>query len=221
MIIVLLGPPGAGKGTQAKTLAVKLGLPHISTGDILRQNVSLNTALGMEAKNFMHQGALVPDQLVTRMLIDRIVQPDTGIGFILDGYPRTIKQAEDLDGILKRRNTAINFAVYLDTSDGVIIRRLAGRRICSKCGAIFHIKNMPPKIEAVCDHCGGSLYQRSDDKEETIVRRIEVYKQESAPLIGYYDSRKNLRRLNADGDAEGVLNKIIAMAKDYHDSPKV
>lgn len=221
MRIILLGPPGAGKGTQAKVLAKRLTLPHISTGDILRQNVSGNTTLGIKAKDFMNKGALVPDELVTQMLIERIDQPDTEKGFILDGYPRTLKQAEDLDNILKGRNAAIDFAVYLDTSGPVIIQRLSGRRVCSKCGLNFHIKNMPPKVDMLCDNCGGPLYQRGDDKEETIKKRVAVYKQESASLIEHYRDKQKLKCLNADGDAEGVLNKIILMAKEIDGSLKV
>jgi len=221
MRIILLGPPGAGKGTQAKVLAQNLGLPHISTGDILRQNVAKNTRLGMKAKDFMQRGALVPDELVTQMFIERINQPDTKKGFILDGYPRTIRQAEDLDAILKERNEQIDFAVYLETSEPVIIQRLSGRRVCSKCGANFHIKNMPPKIDMICDNCGASLYQRSDDKEETIKKRLVVYQQESSPLIDYYQDSGKLRRLNADGEAEGVLHKIVVMAQGEDGSLKV
>jgi adenylate kinase len=213
MIIVLLGPPGAGKGTHAKALGIRLGLAHISTGDILRQNVAGNTPLGQQARDYMSRGALVPDELVTRMLIERFAEPDIKKGFILDGYPRTIKQAEDLDGILKTKNTAINFALYLDTSDAVIIQRLSGRRICPKCGAIFHLTNMPPKQDMLCDHCGTALYQRNDDKEETIKKRIEVYQQESAPLIDYYRAKQKLRRLNADGAAEVILEEIVRMSQ--------
>jgi len=221
MRIILLGPPGAGKGTQAKVLTKKLSLAHISTGDILRQNVSCDTALGAKAKNFMRKGALVPDELVTRMLIERLRQPDAEKGFILDGYPRTIKQAEDLDKILKDKNTAIDFVVYLDTSEPVIIQRLCGRRVCSKCGLNFHIKNMPPKTDMLCDNCAGVLYQREDDKEETIRKRIAVYQQESAPLIKYYEGQHKLKCLNADGDAESVLDEIVLMAGRINGSLKV
>ncbi len=221
MRIILFGPPGAGKGTQAKILAKSLGLPHVSTGDLLRQNVAGNTTLGQKASDFMHKGALVPDELVTQMLIQRIDQPDTKKGFILDGYPRTIKQAEDLDRLLKERSIGIDFALYFDASEPVIIQRLSGRLVCKKCGANFHIKNMPPKVNMVCDNCGGALYQRNDDKEETVRRRLLVYRQESAPLVGYYEAQHKLHRLDADAPPEALLDKIIKLTKGSDDSPKV
>jgi len=219
--IILLGPPGAGKGTQAKTLAKELGLAHVSTGDILRKNVSEGTELGRQAKDFMNKGALVPDELVTRMLVERINQPDAGGGFILDGYPRTLAQAQALDETLREKKLDIDFAVYLDTSEPVIIQRLSGRLVCRSCGANFHSTNMPPKKDMICDNCGGSLYQRSDDKEETIKKRLLVYQKESSPLVAYYEARNKLHRLNADGEAGIVLDQIIRMAKAYHDSFKV
>lgn len=221
MRIVLLGPPGAGKGTQAANLAQKLDLPHISTGDILRQNVSSGTDLGKQAKNYMDKGALVPDELVTQMLQRRISEPDTKKGFILDGYPRNISQAKALDKILEQKNTNIDLVVYLDTSEPVIIQRLTGRLVCRVCGANFHTKNMPPKIDMLCDKCGGQLYQRTDDKEETIKRRLEVYKKEALALIQYYQASHKLHRLSADEEADIVLDKIVSLAKEYHDSLKV
>src|SRR4030042_3116314 len=175
MRIVLLGPPGAGKGTQSKTLAIKLGLPHKSTGDILRQNVKSGTPLGRNAKDFMDKGLLVPDELVAKMLMQRLSEPDVNKGFILDGYPRNIKQAETLDEMLGEKNMDLGLVVYLDTSDPVIIQRLTGRLVCSACGANFHKKNMPPKVAGICDICGGKLYQRADDTEETVKKRIEGY----------------------------------------------
>lgn len=221
MRIILLGPPGAGKGTQAKTLAQKLKLPHISTGDILRQNVSQNSGLGQQAKDFMNKGALVPDELVTQMLAQRINQPDIQNGFILDGYPRNINQARALDDTLKQKNMAVDLVIYLDTSEPVIIQRLSGRLVCSVCGANFHIKNMPPKVNMTCDSCGGKLYQRTDDNAGTIKKRLEVYLKESSPLIQYYNQRQKLHSLSADEDAETVLNKIVDLAKEYRDSYKV
>ena len=221
MRMILLGPPGAGKGTQAKTLAQRLKLPHISTGDLLRQNVSQGTALGKQAKDFMNKGALVPDELVTQMLKSRVSQPDIEKGFILDGYPRNINQAKALDGMLKKRNNAIDLVIYLDTSEPVIIQRLSGRLVCSVCGANFHTKNMPPKVNMACDNCGGKLYQRSDDLDETIKKRLQVYLEESAPLIKHYNDKHKLYRLSADGDKTIVLNMIIELAKEYNDSHKV
>jgi len=221
MIIILLGPPGAGKGTQAKTLAQKLKLPHISTGDILRQNVSQNTGLGQQAQDFMNKGGLVPDELVTQMLAQRINQPDIQDGFILDGYPRNINQARALDEMLRQKNTAVGLVIYLDTSEPVIIQRLSGRLVCSVCGLNFHIKNMPPKVNMTCDVCGGKLYQRTDDNAQTIKKRLEVYLKESSPLIQYYNQKKKLHSLSADEEAGIVLNKIVGLAKRYRDSDKV
>lgn len=216
-----MGPPGAGKGTQAKVLAKKLNLPHISTGDLLRLNVSQNTELGRQAKSFMEQGALVPDELVTKMLIQRINQADAEKGFILDGYPRNINQAEALDEALKRTKKAIDLVVYLETSEPVIIQRLSGRLVCSRCGANFHVKNMPPRQDMICDNCQGKLYQRTDDKEETIKERLKVYLKESFPLIKYYEQKQKLHRLSADLDAEIVLEQIIRLAQGYSNSLKV
>jgi len=221
MRIVLLGPPGAGKGTQAKTLSEKLGLPHVSTGDLLRQNVKDKTALGREAKDYMERGLLVPDELVAKMLMQRMDNPDVKKGFILDGYPRNLNQAQVLDGVLKERNLNIDMVVYLDTSDPVIIQRLGGRLVCSSCGANFHISNMPPKKAGVCDKCGGRLYQRTDDKEETVKKRLEVYKKEVSSLIRYYEAEQKLSRLAADEDTQIVLDKIIGLAHRYDDSLKV
>jgi len=221
MRIILLGPPGAGKGTQAKALAEKLKLPHISTGDLLRQNVTKDTQLGRKAQEFMNKGALVPDELVTRMLNERIEQADVKGGFILDGYPRNINQAETLDALLKQRNMELDMAVYLDTSEPVIIQRLTGRLVCSSCGANFHIKNMPPKKDMLCDNCGGRLYQRTDDREETIRERLKVYRKEVSELIRYYTAKQKLHRLSADDEAGPVLDRLLNMIAEYNDSLKV
>ncbi len=221
MRIILLGPPGAGKGTQSKQLAEKLSLPHISTGDILRKNVKEKTPLGAKAQGYMDKGLLVPDDLVAEMVGDRMGQPDVRRGFILDGYPRNLNQAKTLETLLKQRGMEIDFVVYLDTSDRVIIQRLTGRLVCSTCNANFHKANMPPKKAGVCDSCGGQLYQRSDDTEETVRKRIEVYKNEVSSLIEYYDGRKKLHKLSADGEAGIVLNQIIGMARSCDDSLKV
>jgi len=211
MYLVLLGPPGAGKGTQAKRLAEKLGLPHISTGDILRQNVKDGSSLGKEAKGIMDKGLLVPDDLVAAMLDERFNNPDIKKGFILDGYPRTLAQAKTLDDILSRKKLAVDLVVYLNTSDEVIIKRLTGRLVCSKCGANFHTVNMPPKVSGLCDNCKGSLYQRSDDNEITVRKRLEVYKNEVASLIKYYDQQNKLHSLNADLDALEVLKQVTLL----------
>ena len=211
MYLVLLGPPGAGKGTQAKRLSEKLGLPHISTGDILRQNVKDGTLLGKQAKGIMDKGLLVPDEMVAAMLDERFNNPDIKKGFILDGYPRTLSQAKTLDEILAGKELAVDLVVYLNTSDEIIIKRLTGRLVCSKCGANFHVVNMPPKVAGLCDNCQGSLYQRSDDNEITVRKRLEVYKNEVASLIKYYNQQKKLHSLNADLDAQEVLEQIILL----------
>ena len=218
---MLLGPPGAGKGTQAKVLSRKLALVHISTGDILRQNVSEATPLGIEAKNFMEKGALVPDKLVKQMLAKRIGQPDTQKGFILDGYPRNVNQAKALDQMLGEMNINIDFVFYLESSEDVIIQRLSGRLACPVCGENFHIKNMPPKVVMTCDNCGSRLNQRSDDKAETIKRRLEIYREDSAPVIDYYLKAKKLFQVNSDEDAELVLGEITRIIQKKHDSCKV
>ncbi len=221
MIIELLGPPGAGKGTQAKTLAERLKLPHISTGDMLRHNVTQGTELGKQAKAYMDKGALVPDDLLTAMLADRIDRADVRNGFILDGYPRTIPQAEILDKLLTERKRSIDIVVYLDASEPVVIQRLCGRLVCSKCGLNFHKTNMPPRVQDVCDACGGSLYTRADDKEETIRKRLEVYLRATSGLISYYEKKKKLHRVCADDSSETVLDIIIRLAKNAHDTSKV
>ena len=213
MQIILLGPPGAGKGTQAKVLAQELGVAHISTGDILRQNVKDATLLGKEAKDFMDRGLLVPDGLMSKMLQDRFSQDDVKKGFILDGYPRNISQAKTLEEIFEPKGIGIDLVVYLDSSDSVIIQRLSGRLVCSKCSANYHITNMPPLKPGFCDKCGGSLYQRTDDKVETIKKRLEVYKNEVSDLIKYYSKQNKLHRLSADGIAQDVLKEIIALTK--------
>ncbi len=213
MRIILLGPPGAGKGTQAKTLANRLNLPHISTGDILRQNAAQSTLLGKEAKDYMNKGLLVPDELVTRMVGSRVSQPDAKKGFILDGYPRNINQAESLEKLLKEHNITIDKVFDLNTSEAVIVQRLSGRLACGGCNANYHIKNMPPKKDMICDNCGSKLYQRADDKEGTIKKRLEVYKKESAALIEYYNARGLLQEICADLEAEVVLNKMLSLVR--------
>lgn len=221
MRIVLLGPPGAGKGTQAKQLAKALGSSHISTGDILRQNVAGATDLGKQAQDYMNKGLLVPDELVTKMLSDRFIQPDVKNGFILDGYPRNLNQAQVLDGILGGMKMKIDLVFDLDCSEPVIIQRLSGRLVCRKCGANFHKTNMPPKKDGVCDNCAGELYQRPDDNVETIKKRLIVYKDEVEGLIKYYQDQGLIQKVKADGQAEIVLKEMVALASKKNGPSKV
>jgi adenylate kinase len=208
----LLGPPGAGKGTQAKALAKKLSLPHISTGDILRQNVKNKTALGMKAKEFMDKGELVLDVLVNQMLIERLKAGDVQAGFILDGYPRNLSQAQILDGILNKDGNNV-FVIYLYASEPVIVQRLSGRRVCGNCQAVFHVTNMPPKKDLLCDYCAGELHQRTDDREETIKRRLKVYLDETDSLLQFYEKKNKLFRVCADEDADFVLNIMLDLVR--------
>ena len=213
MNIVLLGPPGAGKGTQAKSLAKKLAVPHISTGDLLRQNVAEGSDLGKKAKDFMNKGLLVPDELVTQMLDKRFRQSDVTKGFILDGYPRNLNQAKELDRLLSRLSMKIDVAIDLASSEAVIVQRLSGRLVCRKCGALYHTTNMPPAKPGFCDSCGGELYQRADDKEETIRKRLVVYREEVAGLLKYYQDNGLLKKIDADGESGKVLERILEFVK--------
>ena len=206
--MVLLGPPGAGKGTQAKVLSQSLNIPHISTGDMLRDAVSKGTSLGKEAKGYMLKGELVPDKLVIEIVKETLVAEESERGFILDGFPRTLEQAKMLDAISENIGKKPDIALYFKTSVETSVARLTGRRVCKKCGANFHIKNIPPKKEGVCDHCGGELYQRKDDQEETVKRRWLVYSEETAPVIGYYRNNGVLREVSGDLDVN-ELNEIL------------
>ncbi len=205
MRLILFGPPGAGKGTQAKLMSQKLGLPHISTGDILRSEVKNNTDLGNKAKAYMNAGQLVPDVLVTEMLKKRLEGKDVANGFILDGFPRTEAQAQALDRILKN---GIDKAIYLSTSEKVIVQRLTGRRVCPKCGHNYHIVNMPPKKDMLCDQCEVELFQRPDDNEETVKNRLRVYLEESESVLDYYRKQGKLENVSGDLDAEEVFDII-------------
>lgn len=197
MKIIMLGAPGAGKGTQAKLISDKYKIPHISTGDIFRMNIKNNTELGMKAKEYMDQGLLVPDELVVDIVVDRLKQEDCNSGYILDGFPRTIPQAKELDKALSEMKQKIDYAINVEVPDERIISRMAGRRACVNCGATYHIVNMPPKKENICDNCGNELVLREDDKEETVYKRLSVYHEQTQPLIDYY-SQKNIL-LNVDG----------------------
>lgn len=205
MKLILFGPPGAGKGTQAKLLIEKFGLPHISTGDILRSEVKNNTDLGKQAKSFMDAGKLVPDSLVTEMVRKRMRSSDLGKGFILDGYPRTESQAKALDEILEG---GIDMAIYLSTSEGVVVQRLTGRRVCPKCGTNYHMTNMPPKKDMLCDQCQVGLFQRPDDNESTVKNRLQVYLNESSAVLDFYKKQGRLERVSGDLDSDEVFSFI-------------
>jgi adenylate kinase len=211
MRIILLGPPGAGKGTQADILSKHYNIPHISTGDILREQVKEKEDLGIKAKEYMQKGELVPDEIVIKMVMIRLSKPDAERGFMLDGFPRNLHQAKELNKQLEENDKEIDLAVYLETSEGIIIERLSGRRICKNCQAVYHNKNMPPKKEGVCDKCGGELYQREDDKLETIKNRLKVYNQEAEELIDYYKEKDKLYVVSGDLSAEALFNKLKAI----------
>lgn len=202
---VLLGPPGAGKGTQAVRLVEKYAIPHISTGDIFRKNIKEGTELGKKAQEYMNAGALVPDELVVDLVKDRLQQDDCKNGFLLDGFPRTIFQAEKLDEFLSESNQKMDIVINLKVEKEALIKRLTGRRVCKDCGASYHIVNIPPKKEGVCDICGGELIQRKDDNIETVENRINVYEEQTAPLIGYYKEAGSL----VDFDGEASLNEVF------------
>ncbi len=215
MKLVLLGPPGAGKGTQSVVLCKKYVIPHISTGDMLRESIKTGQSLGLKAKSYMDKGELVPDEVVTGIVVDRLARPDAKKGFILDGFPRTLKQAEDLDVALTNIGSGIDLVIYFATSSDVAIARLSGRRVCKKCGFNYHVKNIPPKKEGVCDKCGGELFQRLDDKEETVRNRLKVYEAQTKPLIDYYMKKGILKKVSGDMDVDELFK---ALSKIFSDS---
>ena len=209
MKIIMLGAPGAGKGTQAKKIADKYQIPHISTGDIFRANIKNGTELGMKAKTYMDQGLLVPDELVVDLVVDRLAQEDCANGCVLDGFPRTIPQAECLDAALAAKGEAIDYAVDVDVPDENIINRMGGRRACVACGATYHIVHIPTKVEGVCDRCGESLILRDDDKPETVKKRLDVYHAQTQPLIDYYTEKNVLKSVDGTKDMEEVFQAIV------------
>lgn len=211
MKIIMLGAPGAGKGTQAKRIAEKWQIPHISTGDIFRMNIKNGTELGMEAKKYMDQGLLVPDELVVKILLDRVAQPDCKNGYVLDGFPRTIPQAEVLDAELEKLGEKIDYAIDVDVPDENIINRMSGRRACVSCGATYHITYAPTEKEGVCDKCGSELILRDDDKPETVQKRLGVYHQQTQPLIEYYTAKNILKSVDGTKDMEDVFQSIVSI----------
>ena len=208
MKIIMLGAPGAGKGTQAKMIADKYQIPHISTGDIFRENIKNGTELGKEAKTYMDKGELVPDELTVRILLDRVAQPDCENGYVLDGFPRTIPQAEVLDQELSKRNETIDYAINVEVPDENIVRRMSGRRACVNCGATYHIVHVPPKQEGICDKCGKELILRDDDKEETVKNRLNVYHEQTQPLIDFYQNKGVLKEVDGTVDMMDVFKAI-------------
>src|SRR5208337_1777669 len=208
MQIVLFGPPGAGKGTQAKFISEEYNIPHISTGDILRENVREGTPLGKKAKTFMDKGELVPDMILIDLIKDRLVKPDTRKGFLLDGFPRTLKQAEALDVILDDINKNLDMVVNVEVGAAQLVKRLSGRLTCRNCGASYNIKSNPPKVAGVCDACGGELYQRADDTEAAIKNRIEVYTKQTQPLIEYYKKKGLLKDIDGEREIDEVRSDI-------------
>lgn len=211
MKIIMLGAPGAGKGTQAKLIADKYGIPHISTGDIFRANIKNGTPLGMEAKSYMDQGLLVPDELTVKILLDRVAQEDCKKGYVLDGFPRTIPQAEVLDQELAKLHDQIDHAIDVDVPDENIIRRMGGRRACVSCGATYHIEYIKPHKEGICDDCGQELVLRDDDKPETVGKRLDVYHEQTQPLIDFYDHKGILRTVDGTQDMQDVFDAIVAI----------
>ena len=211
MKIIMLGAPGAGKGTQAKKVAKKYNIPHISTGDIFRVNIKEGTELGNKAKEYMDKGELVPDDITIGMLLDRIHKADCKDGFVLDGFPRTIPQAKSLTQALSKLNESIDYAINIDVPDESIITRMSGRRACLSCGSTYHIKYSAPKKENICDNCGSELVIRDDDKPETVKKRLEIYHDQTQPLIDYYDNEKILASVDGTKDMEEVFLDIIAV----------
>ena len=211
MKIIMLGAPGAGKGTQAKMIADKYSVPHISTGDIFRANIKNGTELGMEAKKYMDQGQLVPDELTVKILLDRVAQPDCKNGYVLDGFPRTIPQAEVLDKALAELSESIDYAINVDVPDENIVRRMSGRRACVSCSATYHMEHIPPKKEGICDTCGAELILRDDDKPETVLKRLQVYHDQTQPLIDFYTEKGVLKEVDGTVDMKDVFNAIVAI----------
>ena len=209
MRLVLVGPPGAGKGTQAQFIASHFAIPKISTGDIFRANVSEGTQLGVEARKYMDAGDLVPDEVTIGMVEDRLGHDDAHSGFLLDGFPRTVRQAEVLDDLLKQMEAALDVVLELVVDDDEVVRRLSGRRTCHQCGHVWHLDFDPPGTDGICDRCNGELFQRDDDREETIRHRLEVYADQTSPLIGYYGERGLLRGVDATGPVEDVTERAI------------
>ena len=206
---ILLGAPGAGKGTQATRIVEKYGIPHISTGDIFRDNIKRQTELGMKAQEYMNKGELVPDDLTCEIATTRLLEDDCKNGFLLDGFPRTVYQAEKLDEFLKSHGQCLDKVIDVEVDQEILIARLTGRRVCKNCGATFHVINIPPKEEGICDNCGNALVQRDDDTEETARNRLSVYEEQTLPLIDYYKAQGILFEIKGEKDPEVVFEDIV------------
>ena len=207
---ILLGPPGAGKGTQAAKIVEKYGIPHISTGDIFRENIKKGTELGKKAQKYMNRGELVPDDLVIEIATTRLLEDDCKNGFLLDGFPRTVYQAEKLDEFLQSHDSKIDNVIDIAVGKDELIERLTGRRVCKSCGASFHVVNIPPKQEGICDYCGGELIQRADDNLETVTNRIDVYEDQTMPLIDYYEKAGTLTHIDGSTGLDNVFADIVS-----------
>ncbi len=206
--VIFLGPPGAGKGTQAQALASEWGVPHVATGDMLREAVAAKTPLGLEAKRHMDSGGLVPDEVVIGLVGERLAQPDAKAGVVLDGFPRTVAQAEALDALFARKGLSLDRVVYFNVSRDELLRRITGRRVCRACGRTYHLVSAPPKVADKCDACGGELYQRVDDSEATVATRLDVYQKQTSPLLEYYRGRNLLAEVAGEGPVAGVAEAI-------------
>ncbi|WIV18789.1 adenylate kinase [Paenibacillus polygoni] len=213
MNILFMGPPGAGKGTQAEAIVNEFGIPHISTGDAFRLAIKQGTPIGMKAKEYMDQGLLVPDDVTIGIVEERLQQPDCKKGFLLDGFPRTISQAEALDGILNRLNTGLDHVINLKVDRDKLLARLTGRRLCKNCGATYHVVFNPPKQEGICDKCGGELYQRSDDNEESVGTRLDEYINKTAPLLTFYENKGLLRQIDGEQEIHAVSQEIVSLLR--------
>ena len=211
MKIIMLGAPGAGKGTQAKMIAEKYQIPHISTGDIFRANIKNGTELGMEAKKYMDQGQLVPDELTVKILLDRVANDDCKNGYVLDGFPRTIPQALVLDKALTELGEKIDYAIDVEVPDENIVKRMSGRRACLACGATYHIEHIPPKTEGICDVCGQELVLREDDKPETVLNRLQVYHKQTQPLIDFYTEKGVMKAVDGTMEMKEVFSAIVSI----------
>jgi adenylate kinase len=210
MRLILLGPPGAGKGTQAASIREQMGIPHVSTGDMLREAVAAGTTLGSRVKEILASGRLVSDEIVGDLVAERLDRPDAEGGFLLDGFPRTIRQAEILDGVLDARRTALDAVLKISLGDDEVVRRISGRRTCGSCGSLFHVEFSPPAKDGVCDSCGADLRQREDDREDVIRKRLAVYHEETAPLADYYSRRGLLREVDGTGTVESIQGRVMA-----------